>query len=655
MRLSGKLGACCATLVMIVSTLGCTQGPLGSPTPTTSASPIPTASSTPSPSRTATPTAPIVVQARLATESMPVRILAMSGEHVLVQGDLIAGPAIYRISHDSGRTWADASFPCADVDGCDVVPPGSNRVGRTVGGVVTAYAQKAGRLDAYSLPDNAPVGSPYSLRFGEDVYDMAGGLALLLNSVTGAYSVHSLLDGTDRAVVLPQGSAHRLFDDGSVLVSQTGAGKTWLRVAPDGSTATVFASARGTGDVFVNGNVVWLQFSGGRKPQEYCTADVVTGATSCRTGVTVFDHVYGIGSTGAVIAGFANKRVVRYWLPYDGRLGAPRTLASMNAWDPGWPYSAEAATPVVAAWTRTASTLVRPAAAGVQVLPLAWAIRAVLPNSLGLGADAVVGSFASHSRSLSWARSLSATAIGNQRRLGGTGDVAASGALWALHRLSGGLEVWKNGRVVNTLKGFDETSGLAFAGSALLGRPLCRQAPLDSDDDCEGSAVLAETGTGRPISVPAWAEDAHDSLLVYRGGDHTVSSTTFVVIDYRDATVAPITLDLPDPDTGGYYTDVRIRGDWIGATQHLPDGTMHPVLADFRTARVQIGAENARLLGLGDGIAVSALAHTTTVQVWEFTTGATQTLAAASTVVAVDGTRLAYTSDGALVVADFAG
>jgi len=143
-------------------------------------------------------------------------------------------------------------------------------------------------------------------------------------------------------------------------------------------------------------------------------------------------------------------------------------------------------------------------------------------------------------------------------------------------------------------------------------------------------------------------------MLVSRGGDHTVSSTTFVVTDFRDATSSPVTIDLPDPGTGGYYTDVRIRGDWIGATQHLADGTIHPVLADYRTNAVTVGAQAAQLLELGDGIAVSALAHTTTLQVWEFTTGATQTLAASSTVVALDGTRLAYTSGGELAVADFA-
>jgi hypothetical protein len=69
---------------------------------------------------------------------------------------------------------------------------------------------------------------------------------------------------------------------------------------------------------------------------------------------------------------------------------------------------------------------------------------------------------------------------------------------------------------------------------------------------------------------------------------------------------------------------------------------------------VKVGTQAARLLELGDGIAVGALTHTTTLQVWEFTTGATQTLAGSSTVVAVDGTRLAYTTGGELAVADFA-
>jgi hypothetical protein len=127
------------------------------------------------------------------------------------------------------------------------------------------------------------------------------------------------------------------------------------------------------------------------------------------------------------------------------------------------------------------------------------------------------------------------------------------------------------------------------------------------------------------------------------------------VTNFRDSSVAPITLDLPDPGADGYYTDVRLTGDWIGATQHRADGTMHPVVANCRTNAVQVGTDDARFLGLGDGIVVSALAHTTTLQVSELATGTTQTLAASSTIVAMDGTRVAYTTDSQVAIADFAG
>jgi hypothetical protein len=214
--------------------------------------------------------------------------------------------------------------------------------------------------------------------------------------------------------------------------------------------------------------------------------------------------------------------------------------------------------------------------------------------------------------------------------------------------------VYTAGKLVKTFSGSEETSGLTFAGSYLLGRPSCRKAPLQTDDDCDAPARLY-TRSGTSLAVPVGTEDAHGSLLVYRGGDHTVSSTTFVVRNFRDATVAPITITLPSPGAGGYYTDVRIRGDWIGATQHLANGTVYPVLANYRTSTVTVGTTSGRLLELGSGIVVSALAHSTTLQVWQPATGATATIKAASSVVAVDGTRVVYVQSGRLVVARFAG
>jgi len=652
MTLLGRLACGTTALAMMASLTGCIQQPASPHTPP--ASPGLPGPGSASPSTQATPTTPAVVSTELPTEAMPVRPLAISGTHIVVQGDRAKGDAIYRVSHDSGKTWAPAAFPCANPDGCDVVPPGSDRVGRAVDGVVLAYSYPARRLDAYSLPDNAGVGSPYTLA-SADVYDMAGGMALLYDSVTGGYTVHSLLDGSDRVLTLPAGAAaYKLFDDGSVLASLSGAGTRWVRIATDGSTSTVYASTRGTGDVFVIGTVAWFQISAGGKPPRYCAVNSLTGDSSCRRGVTPFDHVYGLGSAGLLIAGYSGGTVRHAWLGYaDGRLAAPRTLEAMRAWDPGWPYFAENATPLVSVRTDAATWLLRPDSSGTTRLALDWAIRAVLPSGLALGTETLVGSFSTHSGSFSWARQLSPTAIGAQRRLDGPGYVAAAGSQWAVSGVE--LRLYRNGKLARNLSGLPTSVGLTFAGSALFGRPGCRTHILTMDEDCEGDPALINTATNERLTLPDVTEDAHGSLLVYRGGDHTVSSTTFAVMDFRDATVAPITITLPDPGTGGYYTDVRLWGDWIGMTQHLPDGTMHPVLADFRTAAVKTGVENARFLALGDGIAVSVLAHTTTLQVWEFATGATQTLAASSTAVVVDGTRLAYTTaSGELAVADYA-
>lgn len=638
-------------LLLVASAAGCTVEPVASPSASSPSSPV----GTPAPPAAPPATTPTVVRAKLPTETMPVRVLAISGEHVLVQGELGVGQSTYRISHDAGRTWAETPFPCANPDGCSVVPPGGDRIGRAVGGVVVGFSHQVNRLNAFSLIDGAEVGTAYTLAAADSVYDLAGGRALLMDSVTGEFTVHSLLDGTDHVLAAPGGSAYRLLDDGSVLTSDSGSGTTWIRIAPDGSTTPVLGTTRGTGDVLITGEVAWFLIGGGGgKPPRICAVNIAAGVTSCQHGVTTWDRVYGVGSTGAVIQGYVRGTVTLSWLGYaDGRVAKPVKLELAKVWDPGWPYSAENAAPLVSNRATAATTLVRPQGTGVTTLELDWATRPVLPSQLALGSDTLLGSGRTHSSRLSWTRSLSATQLGTQRRLGDDGDIAASGSRWTLFT-GGTIRLYAGGRPVGSFDAPMEGSSLTFAGKYLFARPWCRTKPLQTDEDCDPSEMLYSS-TGKRLAIPAATEDAHGDLLVSRGGDGRVSSPTFIVTDFRDTGVAPITVNLPDPGTDGYYADVRLVGDWIGATQHLADGSVHPVLANFRTSRILVGTENARFLALGDGIAVSVLARATTLQVWEFATGATQTLAASSTVVAVDGRRLAYTTGSEVAVADFGG
>ena len=640
---------CGFALLLVASMAGCTVEPLASPSASSPTSPVAT-----SPSPSAPPaTTPKVVRAKLPTESMPVRVLAISGEHILVQGDLIEGPARHLISHDSGRTWADAAFPCADVEGCDVVTPGNDQVGRAVDGIVIGYTYSARQLQAYSLVDNTPVGSPLTMAQADSVYDLAGGFALLYNSLTNVYTVRSLLDGTEHVMPQPDGASHRLFDDGSVLTSTDGAGTTWVRVAVDGTTTPVYSSAAGTGNVFVNGDIVWLQFSG-RKAARLCMVDVVSTAGSCHVGVTKLDVLRAVGSTGALVSAYLGGEVRQYWFALtDGKLARLKPLGALKEWYPGGTYSAEKAAPLLSTWTSSATSLVRPGSTGTTTLPLDWAVRPVLPDQLALGSDTLLGTFATHSNSLSWTRPISTTGLGAQRRLAGHGQIAASGTRWALFTADR-IRLYSSGSLVRSFAAATQGSSLTFAGDSLFTRPACRKAPLGTDEDCDSPETLY-TSTGKRISVPPATEDANRNLLISRGGDTTVSSTTLLITDFHDPNLPPITLNLPNPGTDGYYTDIRLTGNWIATTQHLADGTMHPVVANYRTNTIHVNTANARFLALGDDIVVSALAHTTTLQVWELTTGTTQTLAASSTIVAMDGARVAYTTDSQVAIADFAG
>lgn len=637
MKLFGKL-VLCGTAVAVAALSGCESAP-----PVELSAPAPAAVPAAIPAKT--------VSVKLPTEALPVSVLAVSGKNILVKGD-----ATYRLSHDSGKTWVRAAFPCLNPDGCS--PDTSWRFGRVVGGVLGNYSADVNRIDAYSLVTNAVVGSSYTVPADLTVVDLAGGLVLLTNSSTGTFVLHSLLDGTDRPMAVPAGSVnHRVLDDGSVLAGETGAGTTWVRIAPDGSTSTVFSSASGTGDVLVSGNLASFRLSAGaKKPGTYCVVNVLTAAKSCHAGAARSDFQYALGSTGLLVNRYSARTQQLYWLAYSGgKLGKPKRVATVKAWDFDDQYGVENAKPLVATWTDATTSLLRPKGDGVTRIRLGWATRPVYPADLALGASTIVGAVDTQSTSLTWTRSLGSTKIGSQKRLGVTGRVAASGSRIALaERDSGRIRFFNAGRLVGKANQPEASAGYTFSGGYLLSRPACRLAPPTEDDDCDSAAALY-TATGAPRKTPTVTEDISGQFRVVRGGDGSIKSRTLVVSNFVRSGQPSFTVDLPDAGTDGYYTDVRLWGDWIGATQHLSGGTVHPVVANVRTGAVLVGPDSARLLDLGAGIAVSALPHSTTLQVWQFTTGATQTVAAASTVVAVDGTRVAYLKGGKVVVATFAG
>lgn len=641
MRLLGKL-VLCGTAAVVTAVSGCQAVP-GTVQPSAA-----------EPAALPAAITPRTVSTRLPKEALPVNVLAISGKNVLVKGD-----ATYRVSHDSGRTWTTAAFPCLNPDGCN--PDTSWRFGRVADGVLINYSADVNRLDAYSLIDNATVGSPYVLPSTQTVVDLTGGRVLLNDSATHSLVVRSLLDGSTRTVSGPDPNVESfLLADGSVLAFADGSGRAWQRIAPDGSATTVFTAAVGTGDILLSGSLA--SFSNaqasapGKKPHRYCVVDLLTGAKSCRTGVAKNEQQYALSDKGLLLGRYLNRTQQLYWLAYaDGKLAKPKKVATVKAWDFDDSYGAENATPLVATWTDSTTSLLRPKGGSVTKLKLAWAVRPVLPGELALGSSTIVGAVDTHSTGLTWTRSLSATKIGAQKRLGVTGRVAATGSRIALaERDSGKIRFFASGRLVGKANQPETSGGYTFSGGYLLSRPGCRLAPPTEDDDCY-SAALLYTATGGHRATPRFTEDISGQLRAVRGGDGSIASRTLKVSNFVRSGQPSFTVELPDPGAGGYYTDIHLWGDWIGATQHLADGTTHPVVVDFRTGEVRTAPEDAHLFDLGKGIAVSALAHSTTLQVWQFTTGATWTVAASSTVVAVDGTRLAYLEGGKLVVADYAG
>jgi hypothetical protein len=585
----------------------------------------------------------------LPNEPVLLSPVAVSGSHILVQ----AGNT-FRLSHDGGKTWSASAFPCPLAAGCPTNPVDASTVGRIASGVMIMHTDSLSRLEAYSLATNTAVGIPYTIPNGSDVADLVGAFALLHDYLANTYTIHSLADGSDRGVTLPSTSSYpSLLDDGSLLVTQ---GSSWYRLRADGSLTKVYATTA-SGERHTSGK--WASYTTTKvsKPlTTHCLINLDTATHSCRTSLGRYEHVVSMGSAGILTEIKGNARF--YWYPFqNGKVGAARVVKF--AIGKGGYYrqvSSEDGPVIVGNTTSPNSILMLLKSSGkVSYLKLSWAHVPVLPSSLALTKTSVLGWFDTDFNTFSWVRNAS-TSLGAQKRLSAVGAVAASGSRWAVSSTEKDrVRFYDGGRLTKVATGISESSNLILSGPHLLARPLCREAPLVTDDDCSVPASLRRVD-GTRLSVPATTEDIFGELMVVRTGDGTIFSRTVKVSNYVDPTQASHTVQLPDPGTGGYLTDVRIWGDWIGATvRAASDGLGYPVVVNYHTGTTLTGAVKARLLALGDGVAVSVLPHSTTLQVWNLAHNTTQIVAATSKVVALNGSRLAYGTGKKLVIKNLTG
>jgi len=577
------------------------------------------------------------LEVKLPTEPQPIIPLAISGSHVLVQGD-----NRFMISHDAGKTWTTAAFPIAGEDSPNIETADS-RVGRVANGVV-AYSSKLERLSAYSLVTNSVVGDPYLLSAGQSVIDKVGGLVLLQTWPTNEFSVHSLLDGTDRPVSVPEGSIANLLPDGSLL-TRSGGATDWYHQHVDGTTTKVLSISPGTGDFKLSGNL--LTFPQGTAA--VCVLNIDSATKSCRKTHGKHEGVAALSSAGLLTRVFGKWTF--YWYPLaNGKLGSAKKVTI----DPGvggfyGQLSAENSPVYVASPTKPLSTLTVFQANGkLTRLRPTWARRAINPATLALTSTTVLGGNDSEFHTYPWVRSLTGGKIGAAKRLAGTSQVAASGARWATTGETK-LRIFDRGRLRATTVA-PESSNLQFSGPYLLARPACREAPLVTDDDCNVPAVL-RTAAGKPIEVPAATEDIFGELMVARTGDTTVTSRTLTVANFREPNQPTYQIQLPEVGAKGYFTDVRLWGDWVAATLWPGTGALqYPVVVNYRTGETLTSPVNARLLALGDGVTVSVLPFTGNIQIWDFAHGTIRTVPASAAAVGLDGDRLAYLGSGKLVI-----
>lgn len=593
------------------------------------------------------PTAPAAAAKDLTTplprHALLPAVVAVSGTHILVRADLS-----YRVSHNSGKTWAVANVLCPDTypDTC-LGRYAETRVGRVAGGVVTTYSQELDRLDAYSLVTDASVGSPYTLSFGESIVDRVGGLVLTQTWPTNAARVHSLLNGSNRDVTLPEDSTASLLPDGSLLIRNGGA-TTWYRQRVDGTSTPVLTSAPSTSEVVFSGFSMAYRAS----TKTICVLNLDTKAKTCRTLTSKHEYLAALSSTGALTRGLTASL---YWYPISkGALKSPVRLPMSAKALRGYQVAASAEnSPMVVAVSAPSTKLkLFKANRSISTTAVSWATRPVVPVSLALTANAVLGGTDSRYTSSPWVRTLTKSKIKPAKKLTGPGQVAASGSRWATSGSK--LRIYDRGKLTVTT-GAPESDQLTFSGPYLLARPLCRKAPLETDDDCYVSAVL-RTAAGKFIATSAVTEDIFGELKVVRTGDRTVKSRTVRISNFVYPSAKATDVELPDLGADGYFTDVRLWGDTVAATA-WPGGSAqpYPVVINYRTGQTFTGATGQQLKAFGDGVVVSVAPHGTNIRVWDFVHNTTRTISASAGPVSLDSSRLAYVYNGKLRVTNLTG
>ncbi|MCE1173023.1 MAG: hypothetical protein LWW77_00240 [Propionibacteriales bacterium] len=572
---------------------------------------------------------------------MPV-VVAVSGPHILMRAE-----RSFRITHDSGKTWAVANVPCPSYpDYCYPTSEVSD-AGRVSGGIIITDTPTLKRYDAYSLIADAPVGSSYTLQSGESVISKAGGLLLLQAWPSRTYSVRSLLDGSVRDIALPAESYPSLLGDGSVIYLNPDT-QRWYRVRPDGNSLEL-TSASANGEL--SGNLV--AYVTGAK---VCVLNLDTAATTCRGISGKFFFIRAFNASGVLIDTTKNSYV---WYPLSGgKLGAPHNYAKLMR-AKGIHYDqedGENGAVVTVKSTPAVRMYLFKANGKVTIRKIPWATRAAVPASLALTPTSVVGGGATTDFSIrNWIRPVTST-IGAARTLPGSSGVAASGArLATFDQASGRMTIYDRGIKTATGKDWGDRGSQVFSGANIFDRSSCRDHVLVMDEDCESTSML-HNAKGKQLTLPGAAsgmvmEDIFGDLGVLRTGDTTVSSRTLTVLNVIHPSQPNYAIELPDPGTGGFYTDVRLWGDWVAASlRPATDGEEYPVVVNYRTGAVYTGPVKSRVVALSDGFVVSRLPHSSTLSVWNFLTGTSTQLASTARIAAVDGPRLVYVASGKLVL-----
>lgn len=579
------------------------------------------------------------LSARLPRQPLLPAVMAVSGSHLLVRADIT-----YRLSHDSGKTWTVANLPCPDSDPRECFSDG--RLGRVSNGIVTSYSSQLNRVDAYSLTTNASVGTPYTFAPGESIVDQLGPLVLTQTWPSNTAQIHSLLDGSHRDVALPALSIAALLPDGSVVYS-SGASEQWYRLRPDGSSTLVLSVSPSASDRMFTGNL--MAYTSAKK---LCVLNLDTGATSCRTLPAKPFGPQAFNAAGVLIS---TTKTSYLWYPLKaGTLRAPVSYHTLvrSKGERDEQRSGESGAVVTTKSTTLTKLYLFRADGKMTTRTLSWATRPVVPRTLALTGNALLGGTDSRDSAKAWVRTVTKTTLSGAKKFPTMAQVGASGSRWAT--TGGKLRIYDQGRLKVT-RNASESDQLAFSGPYLLARPLCRAAPLQTDDDCWVPSVLL-SAAGKHITTSPVTEDIFGELRVVRTGDGTVKSRTAQITNFVHPAAAPIEITLPDLGSEGYYTDVRLWGDTVAATAWPSASAQpYPIVINYRLGQTFTGDLGQQLKALGDGYVVSVAWNGTTIHVWDFVHNTTSALAASAGPVAVAGARLAYVASGTLRVTSLSG